>query len=75
MNDECRREERYVEIGRVDAPDICLFSGVLIDISLSGCKVRFPMNLEIDEEGDYELKIQSARKDFSVPFSLIGTVS
>ena len=70
-----RREDRYVEIGRVDAPDICLFSGVLLDRSRSGCKVRFPANLEIETDVEYELKILCARKEFSAPFSLIANVT
>ena len=75
MGKELRKAQRFVEIGRVDAPDFCLFSGVLIDISLTGCKVKFPTNLEIDCECEYELKVHCARKEFSEPFSLIANVS
>ncbi|MCR4790720.1 MAG: PilZ domain-containing protein [Treponemataceae bacterium] len=75
MDKELRRHTRFVEIGRVDAPDVCLFSGILVDISLNGCKVRFPAKLEIDADVEYELKILTARKDFSAPFILIANVS
>ena len=72
MGKELRKSTRFVEIGRVDAPDVCLFSGVLIDISSTGCKVKFPTNLELDTDCEYELKIICARKEFSTPFILIA---
>ena len=75
MNEELRRAERYAEMGRVDAPTLCMLSGVLLDISSCGCKVRFPMCLEVDTDNEYELKIHSARKDYSSAFSLLATVA
>ena len=75
MENELRKTPRFVEIGRVDAPDISPFSGVLVDISESGCKVRFPITLEVDMDCEYELKIMCARKEFSAPFSLIANAT
>ena len=75
MKSDSRQAPRFVEIGRVDAPEICLFSGVLVDISESGCRVRFPAILEIDTDCDYEIKITCARKEFTSPFILIANVS
>ena len=62
MKDE-RKDARFEEIGRVEAPELCALSGVLVDISLSGCRVHFPLPVEIDiaEEKEYTLKIYPSR--------------
>ncbi|MCR5291012.1 MAG: PilZ domain-containing protein [Treponema sp.] len=62
MNSINRKVVRYKDFGRVDAPDICLLAGILEDISFQGCKVRFPVSINIDMETDYELKIHPSRK-------------
>lgn len=72
MQNEQRKDERFDDIGRVDAPDLCIFPGVLVDISLLGCRIRFPAVLSVDMESDFELKITSPRKGSNQSFSLIG---
>lgn len=71
MANENRKEERFPDIGRVDAIDICSLPGVLDDISLSGCKVHFPVPVTVDEENDYEIKIRPASKCTQEPLVLI----
>lgn len=60
---EARKDVRFEEIGRVEAPELCAFSGVLDDISLSGCRVHFPVPVDVDieDEKEYELKIYPSR--------------
>ncbi|MFA6937227.1 MAG: PilZ domain-containing protein [Treponema sp.] len=71
MNSENRQNVRYEDIGRVDAAEICTLPGVLNDISLTGCKVHFPIPVTIDMEGDFELKIKPAQKSSEDPFVLV----
>lgn len=71
MDSEKRRDPRFEDVARVDIPDLCIFPGVLIDISQLGCKVRFSAELEPDMESDYELKITPAGKNSSEGFVLI----
>lgn len=61
MRVEKRKNIRFDDIGKVESPELCLFSGVLVDVSKQGCRVRFPTSLEIDTEMDYELKISPVR--------------
>ena len=62
---EARKDIRFEEIGRVEAPEICSLPGVLEDISISGCRVRFPVPVELtteDEDRGFELKIYPSRQ-------------
>ena len=58
MKNEHRRSERFDDIGRVDALQICPLPGVLDDISLNGCKVHFPIPVSVDMDNDFELKLK-----------------
>ncbi len=71
MNSENRQNVRYEDIGRVDATEICTLPGVLNDISLTGCKVHFPIPVTIDMENDFELKVKPAQKSSEEPLVLI----
>jgi len=71
MNSENRQDVRYADIGRVDASGVCALPGVLDDISLTGCKVHFPIPVVIDMENDFELKIKPAQKSSNNPFVLV----
>jgi hypothetical protein len=66
-----RKLPRFADCGRVDAPDISLLPGVLEDISLHGCRVRFPLSVKIDIDNDYELKIRPSRKRNAGVFILL----
>lgn len=57
MKKEHRADERFDEVGRVTAEEISAFPGMLDDISLSGCRVHFPVNTTVDMEKDYTVKI------------------
>lgn len=61
---EERKDVRFEEIARVEAPALCSLPGVLEDISQSGCRVRFPVPVEIEseDESEYELKIYPSRQ-------------
>lgn len=72
MSLEHRKDERFEDIGRVDAQNLCVFPGVLVDISMLGCRIRFPSVFEVDMESDFELKITPARKYSLQNIKLIG---
>ena len=72
MQFEQRKDERFDDIGRVDAPELCVFPGVLVDISMLGCRIRFPASVSVDMDTDFNLKVTSPRKGSAQPFSLIG---
>ena len=72
MQFEQRKDERFDDIGRVDAPELCVFPGVLVDISMLGCRIRFPASVTVDMDSDIDLKITSPRKGTTQSFSLIG---
>lgn len=61
MRHEHRKDERYTDIGRVEAKELCALPGVLDDISLTGCKVHFPVPLSLDMENDYNITIKFSR--------------
>ncbi len=72
MQFEQRKDERFDDIGRVDDPELCVFPGVLVDISMLGCRIRFPASISVDMDSDIDLKITSPRKGTMQSFSLIG---
>jgi len=72
MQFEQRKDERFDDIGRVDAPELCVFPGVLVDISMLGCRIRFPASVSVDMDSDIDLKITSPRKGTTQSFNLIG---
>jgi len=72
MLKEQRKDERFVDIGRVDAPDLCVFPGVLEDISLLGGKIRFPVILDVNMEMDVDLIFSPSQKESNSPIHLIG---
>jgi hypothetical protein len=74
MHSEKRKQVRYDDVGRLDAPDVCTFPGMLLDISLGGCKGHFPCMLAVDEEGEHMLKILPMHKNSARThsFALLG---
>lgn len=70
MEQEKRKHKRYADIGRVDAPDVCIFPGMLYDISQSGCRIVFPMQLNVDMEQEYDIKITPTAEKQIAPFLL-----
>ncbi len=52
-----RKQTRYVQIGRVDIPELCTISGILDDISLTGIKMHFPYTISLDLENEYKIKV------------------
>ncbi len=64
MKKDLRGEERYSEIGRVECEQISALPGVLDDISISGCRIHFPLPAEVDRENEYTVFIQLSRQDF-----------
>ena len=57
MRKEHRTEERFLECGRVEINALCILPGVLDDISITGCKVRFSVPVQVDMEGEYTLRL------------------
>ncbi len=71
MKSEKRREERFVEPGKVNAKEICAISGILDDISQSGCKVHFSVPVTINLENDYVLSVLFSRRVPSFKMELL----
>ncbi len=71
QSNEQRKDVRFEDIGRVDIPALCVLPAILIDISMYGCKIRFPVKLEVEMESEYDLKITPAIREFG-SFHLIG---
>ena len=71
MVEENRQNQRYEEIGRITAPEICALSGVLDDISLSGCKVHYSFPLTVDLDNEYEVKLSPLHHGEQAPLNLI----
>lgn len=71
MNQEEQRTVvRYEDFARINAPDICIFPGVLVDVSETGCRVRFPVSITLDYEMEYVLVVQPSCKQGLQPFNL-----
>lgn len=66
-----RKNERFFETGKVFVPGLCIFPGFLVDISASGCRLRFPAPIAPDEESDYQASFALAWKTSPAPFVLI----
>ncbi len=71
MKRKSRMNERFEEIGRVKAEQICILPGVLDDISLSGCKVHFPNPISLDMENDYEISVDFANTELKDTLKLL----
>lgn len=72
MKTEHRKDERFEDSGRVEAKELCALPGVLDDISISGCKVRFPVPVNVDMDNDYDLKMNLPHKNFLPVLKLTG---
>lgn len=55
-----RKSMRFADIGRIDAPQICVLPGVLDNISREGCKIHYTFPVVLDLDNDYEIKITPA---------------
>ena len=71
MAAENRQVTRYKEIGQVVSPELCAISGILDDISLTGCKIHFPCPVIVDMENEYELEISVSRGPDETPLHLM----
>jgi hypothetical protein len=68
-----RKEQRYKDFARADVQELCSLPGILEDISLTGCSVRFYVSFPVSKNTEYTIKIRPARKTGLMPFTLIGT--
>ena len=68
---EHRTNVRYEDFARITCPEICFLQGVLLDVSESGCKIRFPVTVDIDYDKDYEVTIQPSCKAGLSPFTIV----
>ncbi len=48
-----RKETRFSDIARFESGDLCALPGVLEDVSRNGCRVQFPVSVDLDMEKDY----------------------
>ncbi len=68
-----RKEQRYTDFARADVQELCTLPGILENISLTGCRVRFNLFFQVRKNTEYTIKIQPSRKTGLIPFTLIGT--
>ncbi|MBQ7158416.1 MAG: hypothetical protein IJS09_03185 [Treponema sp.] len=61
MQVELRKNTRFEEFGRIDCEALGPVSGVLDDISVSGCRVHFDIPVTVNLENDYELHVRLSR--------------
>ena len=71
MDTENRQHERYSEIGRVSVSELCSLPGILIDISVAGCKIRLPFIISVDMDKEYEVFITLSRVPEEAPLHLL----
>ncbi len=72
MSREQRRNARFDDCGYVEVKGLSTLPGILNDISLKGCKVRFPIPVHVDMENDYELRIKVMNQDEMTSLFLIS---
>ncbi len=72
MFEEKRRHPRFNVTGRVDAADLCIFPGILLDLSLGGCRVRFPIQVTVNPDEEYQLKLKFSCDCISKSLTLLG---
>lgn len=68
---KARKEPRYKILGRVEASELSALPGMLIDISLSGCKFHYTVPVAVDLENDYSLTIKVSDNNSSSDLNLI----
>lgn len=61
MNTEKRKNQRFMDMGKVEAFDLCPFPGVFVDVSKKGCRVRFPTSFLVNTDSEFEMKISPVR--------------
>ncbi|MBO4639227.1 MAG: PilZ domain-containing protein [Treponema sp.] len=71
MGQENRQSQRYPEIGRIIAPELCALPGILDNISFTGCKIHFPVSVVVDLDSEYMIKVTLSRSIDVVPLQLM----
>ncbi len=61
MGKNLRKSLRFNDFGRFECNDICPMAGVLVDISLTGCKVHYDIPISLNMENDYEIHLRLSR--------------
>ncbi len=69
---EHRVGERYADFARIEAPELCVLPGVLVNISKTGCCVRFPIPVESRQDSLCEIRIQPCCKAGLKPFRVMA---
>ena len=72
MISEQRKNVRFLDVGRVEAPELCMFPGILEDISMNGSKIRFPLNIDVELNRDINLSISPSNRGTAQPLHLIA---
>lgn len=62
MKEEFRKAKRFSDFARATLEDVSSLSGYLEDVCKTGCKVRFPQELDIDLEQEYSLSVTPATR-------------
>lgn len=71
MKSDTRKTERFDDMGRVDIPAVSPMSGVLDNISTSGCKIHYQFPVTVSEGEDLEISIIFARAAMDGPVKLL----
>lgn len=61
MNSKERHSQRFEDMGRFFASDLCALPGIVENISREGCKIRYQFPVTVDVDYDYDVKITFAR--------------
>ncbi|GMO68444.1 MAG: hypothetical protein Ta2A_16710 [Treponemataceae bacterium] len=73
VQDESNRlYDRYVCSGQVSVPKMTQQQGDLVDLSLYGCRVRFPEVVIFSGDADYDVHLTPPADVFSTTISIIG---
>lgn len=59
--DELRKHIRFCDFGRVECKEICNFPADLKDISISGMKVDFHSDIELNMNDEYEVTVRLSK--------------
>lgn len=71
MKIDKRKNQRFLDMGKVEALDLCPFPGVFVDVSKEGCRVRFPTSFLVNTDTEFEMKISPVRFNCYESFLII----
>lgn len=68
-----REQQRYDDFTRVHITELCSLPGILENISLTGCRIKFPVPFMVHEDKEYKIVVSPVQKTGLMSFTLLGT--